>query len=103
MFDQRSGVTCRNPGNPSREKAKTRRNIALVLFAIGGGSILLKIFGVLELDTSRAPSLSAAYGMELAYYVWPAIPLAIGYLFWASSKEKLLEAEYEEELAARQD
>lgn len=84
----------------ARQKAKTRRTTALVLFAIGGASILLKLLGINELDTSTAASLNAARGMRAGYYFGPVIPLVIGYLFWSSSNDKLLEAEYEEKAAA---
>ena len=87
----------------ARQQALTRRNIARALFTFTGLVVLLKLSGMMPLDTSGAPSLSAAYGMELAYYVWPAIPFVIGYFFWASSKEKMLEAEYEEKAASSKD
>ncbi len=87
----------------ARQKAKTRRNIAYALFAFTGVVVLLKLTGIMPLDLSGAPSLSAAYGMKLAYYVWPAIPFVIGFIFWGSSKEKMLEAEYEEQLASNED
>ena len=87
----------------ARQKAVTRRNIAYGLFAFAGLSVLLKLTGVTPLDLSRAPTLSAAYGLKLAYYVWPAIPFVIGFIFWGSSKEKFLEAEAEEKLAAERE
>ena len=87
----------------ARQKATRRRNIAYALFAFTGLIVLLKLTGVMPLDTSGAPSLSAAYAMELVYYVWPAIPFVIGFILWGSSKEKMLEAEYEEKLAATED
>ena len=87
----------------ARQKAIRRRNIAYALFAFTALIVLLKLTGVTPLDLSGAPSLSAAYGMKLAYYVWPAIPFVIGFIFWGSSKEKFLEAEYEEKLAATED
>ena len=87
----------------ARQKALTRRNIAHALFTFTGLVVLLKLSGMMPLDLSNAPSLSAAYGMKLAYYVWPAVPFVIGYFFWASSKEKLLEAEYEEQAVREQE
>ncbi len=87
----------------ARQKAIRRRNIAYALFAFTGLIVLLKLTGVMPLDVSRAPSLNAARGMKLAYYVWPAIPFVIGFIFLGSSKEKFLEAEYEEKLASNDD
>ena len=87
----------------ARQQATTRRNIAYGLFAFTGLIVLLKLTGVMPLDVSRAPTLSAAYGLELAYYVWPAIPFVIGFILLGSSKEKALQAEYEEKAAANED
>ncbi len=87
----------------ARQKAIRRRNIAYGLFAYTGLVVLLKLTGIMPLDVSRAPSLSAAYGMKLAYYVWPAIPFVIGFILLGSSKEKMLEAEYEEKAAEGKD
>ncbi len=86
----------------ARQQAVFKRNIAYALFAFTGLIVLLKLTGIMPLDVSGAPSLSAAYGMELAYYVWPAIPFVIGFIFLGSSKEKMLQAEYEEKEAEQQ-
>ncbi len=87
----------------ARQQATRRRNLAYALFAFTGLIVLLKLIGIIPLDLSRAPSLSAAYGMKLAYYVWPAIPFVIGFILLGSSKDKALQAEYEEKLDANID
>ena len=87
----------------ARKKAIARRNIAYALFAFTALTVHLKLTGIIPLDTSGAPSLSAAYGLKMAYYTWPAIPFVIGFIFWGSSKEKFLQAEAEEQLASNEE
>ncbi len=85
----------------TRQRAKTKRNIAYVLFAVGIGNILVRLLGFVDFDTSQASSLEEIYDMEWEYYFLPLIPLIAGIYFWMSYKSLLHDAEDEERAAAR--
>ena len=85
----------------TRQRAKTKRNFAYVLFAIGIGNILTRVFGLVEFDTTQASSLEEIYDMEWEYYVLPLIPLIAGIYFWMSYKSLLHDAQDEERALAK--
>ena len=85
------------------QKAKRRKTIALVFFAIFAADVIFKLAGITRPDYSRAPNLDVAWFIEFWHYFTPFIFFGIGYFFWSSHKELLLQAEYEEKAAPAAD
>ncbi|WP_412970796.1 hypothetical protein [Glaciecola sp. MF2-115] len=79
--------------NKARKQAKFRKKMAIVFFVITATNVLLKILGISSLDTSSATTLAGAVGMKFGYYSVPIFFSLIGWAYYASSQNKVLEAE----------
>lgn len=77
-----------------RKKAKTKKTIAIGLFAFAVINVLMKIIGVSKI--SGATTVAGLLGMKIGFYGLPIILIIAGLLYLSSSKKLLEDAEFHE-------